>query len=57
MDIFKLNTTLKKIFTKTYDKPDVFYYLDENIITTKREQFLTALESFKNKFKKTLMVI
>ena len=36
--------------SKPYDKLDVFYYLDENIITTKREQFLNALESFKNKF-------
>lgn len=36
--------------SKPYDRLDVFYYLDENIITTKREQFLDALESFKNKF-------
>ena len=36
--------------SKPYDKLDVFYYLDDNILTTKREQFLAALESFKNKF-------
>lgn len=42
------NTARSK--SKPYDKLDVFYYLDDNILTTKREQFLTALESFKNKF-------
>ncbi len=36
--------------SKPYDKLDVFYHLDDSIITTKREQFLSALESFKNKF-------
>lgn len=36
--------------SKPYDKLDVFYFLDENIITSKREAFLNALESFKNKF-------
>ena len=36
--------------SKPYDKLDVFYYLDDNILTTKREQFLNALQSFKNKF-------
>ena len=36
--------------SKPYDKLDVFYYMDDNILTTKREQFLTALQSFKNKF-------
>lgn len=42
------NTARSK--SKPYDKLDVFYYLDDNILTTKREQFLVALESFKNKF-------
>ena len=42
------NTTRSK--SKPYDKLDVFYYLDDNILTTKREQFLNALQSFKNKF-------
>ena len=36
--------------SKPYEKMDVFYFLDDNIITTKREKFLGALESFKNKF-------
>lgn len=36
--------------SKPYDKLDVFYILDDNIITKKREQFLNALEFFKNKF-------
>lgn len=45
---FVKNTPRSK--SKPYDKQDVFYYLDENIITTKRELFLNALESFKNKF-------
>ncbi len=45
---FVKNTPRSK--SKPYDKQDVFYYLDENIITTKCELFLNALESFKNKF-------
>lgn len=45
---FIKNTPRSK--SKPYDKLDVFYYLDDNILTTKREQFLNALQSFKNKF-------